>query len=53
MEANQRRGAFIQYTDLSDLMVMLDIKVGGGVMVVVNEGQKLVRPRTARTTNDV
>jgi hypothetical protein len=27
-------------------MVMLDIKVGGGVMAVVNEGQKLVTPRT-------
>jgi hypothetical protein len=41
----KRRGAFIQYADLADLMVMLDIKVGGGVMAVVNEGQKLVRPR--------
>ena len=50
MKANQRRGAFIQYADLSDLMVMLDIKVGGGVMAVVNEGQKLVRPRTAMTS---
>lgn len=46
-EANRRRGAFIQYADLSDLMVMLDIKVGGGVMAVVNEGQKLVTPRTS------
>jgi hypothetical protein len=50
MKANQRRGAFIQYADLCDLMVMLDIKVGGGVMAVVNEGQKLVRPRIARTS---
>jgi len=25
--------------------VMLDMKVGGGVMDAVNEGQKLVRPR--------
>jgi len=48
IKANRMRGAFIQYADLSDLMVMLDIKVGGGVMAVVNEGQKLVRPRTAR-----
>lgn len=48
MKANRRRGAFIQYADLSDLMVMLDIKLGGGVMAVVNEGQKLVRPRMAR-----
>ncbi len=44
--ANGRRGAFIQYADLSDLMLMLDMKVGGGVMVAVNEGQKLVCPRT-------
>ena len=43
--ANQRRGAFIQYADLSDLMLMLDLKLGGGVMDAVNEGQKLVRPR--------
>ena len=46
MKSNQRCGAFIQYADLSDLMVMLDIKVAGGVMAVVNEGQKLVTPRT-------
>ena len=43
----QRRGAFIQYADLTDLMVMLDMKLGGGVMDAVNEGQKLVRPRIA------
>lgn len=36
------RPPFIQYADLSDLMLMLDIKLGGGVMAVVNEGQKLV-----------
>lgn len=42
--ANQKRGAFIYYADLAALMVMLDIKVGGGVMDAVNEGQKLVRP---------
>jgi hypothetical protein len=41
----KRRGVFIQYADLADLMVMLDIKIGGGVMAIVNEGQKLVRPR--------
>ena len=39
-----RRGAFIRYADLSDLMLMMDIKVGGGVMSVVNEGQALVEP---------
>lgn len=44
-EANRRRGAFIQYGDLTDLMLMLDMKIGGGVMDAVNEGQKLVRPR--------
>lgn len=43
--ANKRRGAFIHYADLAALMVMLDMKVGGGVMEAVNEGQKLVRPR--------
>jgi len=44
MEANRRRGVFIQYADLTDLMLMLDMKLGGGVMDVVNEGQKLIRP---------
>lgn len=45
MAANRRRGAFIQYADLTDLMLMLDLKLGGGVMEAVNEGQRLVRPR--------
>jgi hypothetical protein len=39
------RAPFIQYADLSDLMLMLDIKVGGGVMAAVNEGQQLVERR--------
>jgi hypothetical protein len=43
--ANRRRGAFIQYADLSELMVMLDLNIGGGVMGAVNEGQALVRPK--------
>jgi hypothetical protein len=43
--ANRRRGAHICYADLPSLMVMLDIKPGGGVMDAVNEGQRLVRPR--------
>jgi hypothetical protein len=43
--ANRRRGAFIQYADLSELMVMLDLNIGGGVMAAVNEGQALVRPK--------
>jgi len=38
---------FIQYADLSDLMLMLDMMLGGGVMDAVNEGQKLVRRLTA------
>jgi hypothetical protein len=38
---------FIQYADLSDLMLMLDMMLGGGVMDAVNEGQKLLDPRTA------
>lgn len=41
--ANRRRGAFIHYADLAALMVMMDMKLGGGVMDAVNEGQKLVR----------
>jgi hypothetical protein len=38
-----RRGAFIQYADLADLMLMMDMKLGGGVMNAVNEGQALVK----------
>ena len=45
MDANRRRGVHIEYADITDLMLMLDIKLGGGVMDVVNEGRKLVRPR--------
>jgi hypothetical protein len=37
---------FIQYADLSDLMLMLDMMLGGGVMEAVNEGQKLIERRT-------
>ena len=41
--ANRRiRPPYIQYADLSDLMLMLDMKLGGGVMDAVNEGQKLL-----------
>jgi hypothetical protein len=40
------RPPYIQYADLSDLMLMLDMKLGGGVMDAVNEGQKLVERRT-------
>ncbi|RED38035.1 hypothetical protein BJ123_105114 [Rhodopseudomonas thermotolerans] len=40
------RPPYIQYADLSDLMLMLDMRIGGGIMDAVNEGQKLVEPRT-------
>jgi len=43
MAFNRSRGAFIQYADLTELMLMLDIRLGGGVMDVVNEGQRLIR----------
>jgi hypothetical protein len=39
------RPPYIQYADLSDLMLMLDMKLGGGVMDAVNEGQKLLERR--------
>lgn len=45
MAANRRRGALIHYADLVSLMVMLDMKPGGGFMDAVNEAQALVRPR--------
>jgi hypothetical protein len=44
MEANKKRGEFIHYADLAAIMLMMDMKLGGGVMDAVNEGQKLVRP---------
>jgi hypothetical protein len=43
--SNRKQGAFIQYADLTDLMLMLDLKIGGGVMTAVNDAQELVRPR--------
>jgi hypothetical protein len=45
MEANRRRGMFIQYADLTELMLMMGMKLGGGVMGAVNEGQRLIRSR--------
>lgn len=45
IEANRRRGVFVQYADLTDIMLMLDMKLGGGVMDAVNEGQRLIQPR--------
>lgn len=49
MAANRRLGAFIEYADITGLMLMLDMKLGGGVMDAVNEGRKLVRPRSEST----
>lgn len=49
--ANRRRGAFIQYADLTELMLMLNMRLGGGVMDAVNEGQKLVRAREVAGQN--
>lgn len=43
-----RHGAFIQYADLPALILMIDLKLGGGVMSVVNDGQTLVEPRLSR-----
>lgn len=43
-KAARRQGAFIQYADLADLMLMADLHPGGGVMGLVNEGQRLVKP---------
>ena len=37
MAANRSKGASIHYGDLAAIMLMLDIKLGGGVMDVVNE----------------
>jgi hypothetical protein len=44
---SKKSNAFIQYADLTDLMLMLDLRLGGGVMDIVNEGQRLVRPASA------
>jgi hypothetical protein len=32
-----------KYADLTDLMLVLDMKLGGGLVDAVNEGQRLVR----------
>ena len=47
VDARRTGPPFIQYADLSDLMLMLDMMLGGGVMDAVNEGQKLIARRTA------
>jgi len=40
----KRRGVAIQHADLSDLMLLLDLHLGGGLMDAVNAGQKLILP---------
>ncbi|WP_323761888.1 hypothetical protein [Maricaulis sp.] len=35
----------IEYADLTSLLLMMDIKIGGGTMEVVNEAQSHIRPR--------
>ncbi|PHR19441.1 MAG: hypothetical protein COA41_07105 [Sphingopyxis sp.] len=52
-QEEMRRGAAIRYGDLADLMLMMDIKLGGGIMDVVNEGQKLVEPRRLTGTEPI
>lgn len=44
MAANRGRGVFIEYADITGLMLMLGMKLGGGVMEAVNEARSLVRP---------
>lgn len=39
-----RAGASIQYADFSDILLMMDTVVGGGVMEVVNIQQALITP---------
>lgn len=41
-KVNREQNSFIQYADLSCLIKMLNICAGGGVMDIVNEGQKLL-----------
>lgn len=50
MARNRKRGLFIKYADLSELMLMMDMRLGGGVMDAVNEGQKLITGVSARSS---
>ena len=43
-QERKRQGAFIQYADLADLMLMADMRLGFGFMELVNEGQRLIDP---------
>jgi hypothetical protein len=44
-QRNAESLAAVQYADLADLVKMLDIKTGGGIMDAVNEAQRLVAVR--------
>lgn len=44
MKKNLESRAAVQYADLADLVKMLDLKTGGGVMDPINEAQAWVRP---------
>lgn len=45
MELNRLSQAAVQYADLSDIVKMLNMQGGGSFMEIVNEAQKLVKPR--------
>lgn len=47
VERNRQLGLSVQYADLTDLMLMLDLNLGGGFMDAVNEGQKLIQPQAS------
>lgn len=38
-----KSGAEIRYADLTDLLLMMDFKLGGGFQNIANEAQALVR----------
>jgi len=43
LASHRKRGLSVRYADLTCLMLLLDMKLGGGIMDTVNEGQRLVR----------
>lgn len=49
LQSFKTRGVSIHYADLVDLMVMMDMQVGGGLMELVNEAQRLIKPQTDAT----
>lgn len=44
MALQKRLGAEIQYADLTDLLLMMDVRLGGGLQDIANDGQALVKP---------